>query len=157
MGCSRMIRQAVGAIVFQHNEFLLVHKVKISDIAEEHTMSKGEWDFPKGGVKHSDDDLASAILRELEEETGSKEFRVIKQFKDKICFVFPKEIQSNLGYEKQETTMFYVEYIGDRTDLHPKDNEISHVEFFETPNLLGVLNHDDTKGFFERILLKNFQ
>lgn len=75
-----MIRQAVGAIVFQHNELLLIHKVKISDIKGEYTLSKGEWDFPKGGVKHTDNDLESAMLRELEEETGSKKFKVISQF-----------------------------------------------------------------------------
>ncbi|WP_410985082.1 NUDIX domain-containing protein [Bacillus cereus] len=152
-----MIRQAVGAIIFQRDEFLLVHKVKISDTIEEHKMSKGEWDFPKGGVKHSDHDLVSAILRELEEETGSKKFRVIKQFEEKICFIFPKEIQVKLGYEKQETTMFYVEYIGDRIDLNPKDSEISHVEFFQTPNLLEILSHDDTKNFFQQAFLNNFR
>lgn len=37
-----MIRQTVGAVVFQHSEFLLVHKVKISDIDGEYAMSKGE-------------------------------------------------------------------------------------------------------------------
>ena len=143
-----MIRQAVGAVVFQQTEFLLVHKVKISDIEGEYTMSKGEWDFPKGGVKHTDNDLESAILRELEEETGTKKFKVMKQFEDKICFEFPEELKVKIGYEKQETTMFYVEYIGDRTDLHPKDNEINQVQFFKIQDVLSVLSHKDTKNFF---------
>ncbi|MFJ8353540.1 NUDIX domain-containing protein [Bacillus paramycoides] len=151
-----MIRQAVGAIVFQHNELLLIHKVKISDIKGEYTLSKGEWDFPKGGVKRTDNDLESAMLRELEEETGSKKFKVISQFEDKICFEFPEELKVKIGYEKQETTMFYVEYIGDRTDLDPKDNEISQVQFFKIQDVLRVLSHDDTKNFFEGIIQKMY-
>ncbi|QUG84530.1 NUDIX domain-containing protein [Bacillus nitratireducens] len=151
-----MIRQAVGAVVFQHSEFLLVHKVKISDIDGEYAMSKGEWDFPKGGVKHTDNDLESAILRELEEETGSTKFKVIKQFEDKICFGFPEELKMKIGYEEQETTMFYVEYIGDRIDLHPKDNEISQVQFFKIQDVLRVLSHEDTKKFFEGITQKMY-
>ncbi|GAB6437444.1 MULTISPECIES: NUDIX hydrolase [Bacillus] len=150
-----MIRQAVGAIILQHNEFLLVHKVKISDIEGEYNLSKGEWDFPKGGVKQTDDNLKSALLRELEEETGSKKFKVMKQFEDKICFEFPEELKVKIGYEKQETTMFYVEYIGDRTDLYPKDNEINQVQFFKIQDVLKVLSHDDTKEFFEGVFQKN--
>ena len=42
-----MIRQTVGAVVFQHSEFLLVHKVKISDIDGEYAMSKGNGIFLK--------------------------------------------------------------------------------------------------------------
>lgn len=42
-----MIRQAVGAIIFQNSEFLLVHKVKISDIEEEYNLSKGSGIFLK--------------------------------------------------------------------------------------------------------------
>ncbi|MFE5389826.1 NUDIX domain-containing protein [Bacillus thuringiensis] len=149
-----MIRQAVGAIIFQNSEFLLVHKVKISDIEGEYNLSKGEWDFPKGGLKHTDNDLESAILRELEEETGSKKFIVMKQLEDKICFEFPEELKVKTGFEKQETTMFYVEYIGDRTDLNPKDNEISQVQFFKTQDILSILSHDDTKNFFEVLIQK---
>ena len=33
-------------------------------------------DFPKGGVKHTDNDLESAILRELEEETGLQSLKL---------------------------------------------------------------------------------
>ena len=35
--------------------------------------------------------------------------------------------------------MFYVEYIGDRIDLHPKDNEISQVQFFKIQDVLVMM------------------
>lgn len=53
-----MIRQAVGAVVRQRDEILLVKKVKRT-----HTK-RGEWDFPKGGVDEKDTDLHQAIRRE---------------------------------------------------------------------------------------------
>ncbi|WP_330949449.1 NUDIX hydrolase [Virgibacillus sp. MG-45] len=62
-----MIRNAVGAIIFQGTDFLLVHKVKISSLSSGNEDIKGEWDFPKGGVEREDNSLEDAILRELED------------------------------------------------------------------------------------------
>lgn len=83
-----MIRKAVGAIVFQGTEFLLVHKVKVSSLKNFDDNIKGEWDFPKGGVEEGDKDLKATILRELEEETGSTQYKIIKQLDEIISFPF---------------------------------------------------------------------
>lgn len=82
-----MIRNAVGAIIFQGTEFLLVHKVKICSLPNTDGNSKSEWDFPKGGVEKSDKNLIGAILRELEEETGSTDYKIMKQLDEKISFL----------------------------------------------------------------------
>ncbi|MGM9986198.1 MAG: NUDIX domain-containing protein, partial [Bacillaceae bacterium] len=93
-------------------------------------------------------DLKRAILRELEEETGSTSYRYIKQYDEKICFEFPDDIRTKIGYEKQETTMFHFEYSGDETCLQPLDNEIDDIRFTTKENVLHQLTHDDTKNFF---------
>ena len=67
-----MIRRAVGAIVFQKDEVLLVHKVKRSEVNGELDVFQPEWDLPNGGVNEGEL-LQDAVLRELYEETGSKE------------------------------------------------------------------------------------
>lgn len=77
-----MIRHAVGAIVFQEDEVLLVHKVKRSEAASELDSFQAEWDFPKGGVKDGEF-LEDAILRELFEETGSTAYLIIEELADK--------------------------------------------------------------------------
>jgi putative (di)nucleoside polyphosphate hydrolase len=77
------IRKAVGAVVFQNDEYLLVHKVK--SINGKANIA-GHWDFPKGGVEESDRDFEAAIIRELKEETGSDNYRIINKFDKKICF-----------------------------------------------------------------------
>ncbi|KYG91354.1 hypothetical protein A0U40_15470 [[Bacillus] sp. KCTC 13219] len=145
-----MIRQAVGAIIFHQAEILLVHKVKISTIRD--MQIQGEWDFPKGGIEHNDKNLEAALFRELIEETGSVKYKVLEQLDEKIIFHFAEEFTHKTGYKMQETTMFVIEYTGDRSDLMPQDNEIRAIEFFSPNETLAKLTHQDTKLFFEKAL-----
>ncbi|UCZ55108.1 NUDIX hydrolase [Bacillus shivajii] len=142
-----MIRKAVGAIVFQKNKFLLVHKTKVNTLEGKRTV-KGEWDFVKGGVEKSDKDLSDAIVRELHEETGSTKYEIVKVFDEKISFDFPKDVKVKIGYDKQETTMFLVEFFGDVHALIPNDHEISDVTLIEKNKVVDILTHQDTKEFF---------
>ncbi|MEH7236726.1 NUDIX hydrolase [Bacillus sp. JJ1562] len=142
-----MIRQAVGAIVFKDDQFLLVHKTKINTRSGSETIS-GEWDFIKGGIEDSDESLQGALLRELKEETGSTDFLIIKEFDEKISFEFPKKIQRKIGYERQVTTMFLVEFTSGKEKLTPQDEEIADLLFIRKEKVLDTLTHDDTRSFF---------
>ena len=147
------IRKAVGAIILHHNAYLLVHKVKIMNAPQGPVSVPGMWDFPKGGI-HKAETESEAVLRELREETGSQHYRIIKQFAEKICFAFDKETHQLTGYEQQEATMFLVEYLGDRTDLHPQDDEIDQVCFIPAEQVLHYLSHDESKQFYEQLVLR---
>lgn len=48
-----MIREAVGAIVFKNDQFLIIKKTKINTLAGTEIIGS-EWDFIKGGVMESD-------------------------------------------------------------------------------------------------------
>lgn len=144
-----MIRKAVGAIVFQGDCFLLVHKVKINAGSTKEDII-GEWDVVKGGVENSDKDLQSAVLRELLEETSSSDFKIIKQLPEKICFDFPEETSRKIGYKRQETTMFLVEFFGDRELLKPNDNEIDKIKMVNKEEVLEKLSHIDTIEYFSK-------
>lgn len=138
------IRKAVGAVVFQNDEYLLVHKVKSINTK---ANLVGHWDFPKGGVQESDEGLENAMLRELKEETGSDNYKIIKKFHEKISFAFPKTHK----YDKQETIMFYVEYMGDREELKPQDEEIDEVKFFSRDEVKKVLSLEETCKFINEV------
>ncbi|WP_042150478.1 NUDIX domain-containing protein [Paucisalibacillus sp. EB02] len=144
-----MIRKAVGAIVFQGDKLLIVHKTKINTKEGKQSI-KGEWDFIKGGVEAADRDLQHAIIRELGEETGSSEFRIVKQLEEKICFDFPATVQEQIGYVSQETTMFLVEFIGDINSLWPNDSEISKATLLDVNRVEEMLTHQDTVDYFWR-------
>lgn len=149
-----MIRKAVGAIVFQGERFLIVHKTNIHTKTGKKPIN-GEWDIVKGGVKSSDENLNEAILRELREETGSTQYQIVKPFEEKICFEFPSHIKEKIGYDRQETTVFLVEYIGSQAALQPIDNEISEIQFVEKNQWLHKLTHIDTREFVKKYLLEH--
>ena len=144
-----MIRRAVGAIVFQKDEILLVHKVKRIEATNELDSFQAEWDFPKGGVKDGEP-LQDAILRELYEETGSTTYQIVEAVDETICFSFDALFTAATGYTGQVTTMFIVEYAGDRTDLTSQDEEINDIQFIHKDNVLDYLSHEETRAFYKR-------
>lgn len=147
-----MIRKSVGAIVFQNDKFLIVHKTKINTKLGKETI-QGEWDIIKGGVKESDSSYRNSIVREIEEETGSRNYKIIKQFDEKMCFEFSSVIKEKIGFERQVTTLFLVEYLGDINSLKSLDNEISDIKFVTKDLLIDKLTHKDTIEFFMKHIL----
>lgn len=137
-------RLAVGAVIMQCSQVLLVHKVKVMTEEQVNDKVNGTWDFPKGGVEESDVNLEEALLRELEEETGSKAYRIIKRYNETIDFKFPKGYK----YESQKTIMYHVIYTGDRSDIKAKDEEIDDIKFVEYKDVLNTLELEETKSFF---------
>ncbi len=145
------IRQAVGAIVYKEDHYLLVHKTKINTRTGTKKID-GEWDFVKGGIEDSDESPRHAILRELQEETGSIDFSIIKQFDEKIHFEFPEKMKKKIGYERQETTMFLVEFTGSNCEFAPLDKEIAELQFIPEKEVGDKLTHEDTRSFFMKNL-----
>lgn len=140
-------RQAVGAVVFKDNKYLLVHKVKIVDGKNGMEDINGTWDFVKGGVQQKDMDFQTAVLRELKEETGSENYRIASLFDDKICF----EFLSRGIYDGQETTMFYVEYIGNKLELNPQEDEIDQVKFCYKDEVIKLVGFHETLNFLNKV------
>ncbi len=148
-----MIRRAVGVIATQGRRVLLVYKVKASDFTGGAESIPGEWDFPKGGAKPFESDLEGAAMRELREETGSTQYRIIRAFSERICFTFPPTVQEKPGYQRQETVMFRAEYQGDGSDLHPHDEEIAKTCLVSFEEALALLAHQESRDFFAHVFL----
>jgi len=147
-----MIRKAVGAIVFKGDKFLLVGKIKLMDMPDGPVDIPLEWHIPSGGVIDDDKSNLEAIKRELKEETGSQRFRIITELENKLCFMFPQDIRDRTGFEKQETVMFLVEYLGSGDDLKPIDTEIDRVEFVTKEELFKRINFEDFREYFRETL-----
>lgn len=147
----KSVRKAVGAVIFRGEYILLVNKVMASLLEDWDGPDEGEWDFPKGGIEQKDDSLEEALLRELQEETGSTEYIIVRKLEEKICFLFPPIIVEKSGYERQETEMFLVEYLGDEKNLLPIDREIREARFFRVEEVEGQLTHLDTKEFWGKV------
>lgn len=142
-----MIRYAIGGIIKLDDSLLLVKKGKIMD-AKKTIEVKSEWDFPKGGIKKEDLDIQSALFREIHEETGAKDFRIIGEL-GTLEFEFPVSLKERLGFERQVTHMFLLEFFGDRDQLKPKTEEISEVTFVKFDKVAERLKLSETREFFQ--------
>ncbi|WP_152041228.1 bis(5'-nucleosyl)-tetraphosphatase [Salinigranum salinum] len=70
---------SAGAILFRdtrgHREYLLLKS------------RPGDWEFPKGGVE-GDEELQQTAIREVREEAGVEDFRLIDGFREDYSYVF---------------------------------------------------------------------
>lgn len=64
----------------------------------------------------------------------------MKRFEKPLCFHFPKDYVRKIGYKRQITHMFLVEYMGE-TPLTPFDDEIDQLGFFSGEDVILLLNH----------------
>ena len=75
--------KSCGIVLFNSDEFLLIQHPSKSNGDE------GHWDFPKGHVEGNETELETA-KRELVEETGIVDFRLLDGFRHRIEYVFQK-------------------------------------------------------------------
>jgi 8-oxo-dGTP pyrophosphatase MutT (NUDIX family) len=70
---------SAGAILFRdtrgYREYLLLKS------------RPGDWEFPKGGVE-GDEELQQTAIREVKEEAGVEDFRLIDGFREDYSYVF---------------------------------------------------------------------
>ena len=78
---------SAGVILFRKEDktqlYLLLHY-------ENKESGKKHWDFPKGHIEKGES-LKNTALRELEEETGIKNVKLLDNFKETISYFFKKE------------------------------------------------------------------
>lgn len=136
------IRYAVGAIIKQEDSYLLVRKIFTASIQKKTTP---RYDLLKGGVNDDDPSHVAALFREFSEELNHDAFKIIKEYDQKICFDFP----DHFPYDKQETTMFLVDYYGEKSEIEPDGHEVDEVLWVSKDELLGMITLEETLAFLK--------
>ena len=80
------IERSAGAIIFRKEKdkiyYLLLHYPGAS-----HRAEKNYWDLPKGHIEKGESEI-DTVKREVKEETGIEEIKIIEGFKETIKYFF---------------------------------------------------------------------
>ncbi len=112
------MEKSCGIILFHSDEFLVIqHPTESNDV-------KGHWDFPKGHVEDNETELETAT-RELQEETGIDNFKLIDNFRHKITY----NIHKNNGLIPKEVIFFLAESSTKSIQLSSEHQNYSWLNF----------------------------
>ncbi|MEK7526198.1 MAG: NUDIX domain-containing protein [Patescibacteria group bacterium] len=95
-----------------------------------------QWNFSGGGIEE-DETPKKALLRELKEELGSTNFKIIKESNIVSKYNWPNSViikrlkKDRKTWRGQEAIYFLVEYLGKKEDLKPDPEEIRKIKWIK--------------------------
>ena len=116
------LRIGVGIILLNHENNIFVGK-RIDN-------PKNSWQMPQGGVDKNEDFLQAA-KRELEEETGVKSEKLVKELDGWFKYDLPKYLLGKLWkgkYRGQKQKWFVMKFLGKQDEINVKTK---NAEFFK--------------------------
>ena len=116
------LRLGAGIVLLNHENKVFVGK-RIDNPAN-------SWQMPQGGVNQNENFL-DAAKRELEEETGIKTVKLIKELDQWLAYDLPKNLLGKLWkgkYRGQKQKWFIMRFIGKNDEINIKTK---NPEFFD--------------------------
>ncbi len=114
-------RKGVAAIIINKDKKVLMC---------EHVWIDDAWQFPQGGIEENED-KDKAILRELDEELGSTNFKIIGKMEETIQYKFPFYLKEKYGFPGQEQTFFLVYFTGKDSEIRFDNQEKPEFKAFK--------------------------
>ena len=111
------LRVGVGIALLNHENKVFVGK-RIDNPAN-------SWQMPQGGVDENEDFLCAA-KRELEEETGVRTVKVIKELNEWQTYDLPKNLLGKLWkgkYRGQKQKWFIMRFLGKNDEINIRTNK----------------------------------
>ena len=143
------LRLGVGAIVLNNKNRVFVGKRKDNPV--------NKWQMPQGGVNEGER-LIDAMKRELKEETGIENIKILKEIDGWSEYELPEYLLGKIWkgrYRGQKQKWFIVRFLGNDSEI---DLETGKPEFIEwqwinVENLPGVIV-EFKKKVYEQLLPK---
>jgi putative (di)nucleoside polyphosphate hydrolase len=133
-------RPNVGAVLFNRDGLVFVARRADMPNAE---GPAGGWQLPQGGIDEGEDPR-TAVLRELEEEIGTRKAEVIGEHPDWLTYELPPDL---LGiawrgrYRGQRQRWFAMRFTGEDSDIrldldpHPEFDAWRWIKLAELPSI----------------------
>ena len=143
------MRNGVGAVVLNKNNKVFVGK-RIDNPGK-------FWQMPQGGVDEGEK-YFDAMKRELFEETGIKDFEVIKEIEGMTEYELPDYLLGKIWkgkYRGQRQKWFIVKFVGDEREinLQTKNPEFIEWKWVQKEKLPKIIV-DFKKHVYERLLIE---
>ena len=140
-------RNGVGIFLLNKEKKLWIGK-RIDD-------EKDFWQMPQGGVDVKESD-SEAMMRELKEEIGTNNIKVLGKSEEKLFYDLPKELISKVWsgrYKGQAQQWYACDFIGsdNEIDLNYHKPEFSEWKWVEPEKILDLVI-PFKKNMYEKIL-----
>ena len=147
------LRIGVGAIVLNKKNQVFVGKRKDNPV--------DKWQMPQGGVNEGED-LTSAMKRELNEETGIQNIKILNEIDGWFEYELPNYLLGKIWKGKfrgQKQKWFIVKFLGDDEEINLEKDKPEFIEWkwLDIENLPNVIV-DFKKKVYEKLLpkIRNF-
>jgi putative (di)nucleoside polyphosphate hydrolase len=142
-------RDNVASVVFKGNKFLLVQLKG---------WPENFWKFPQGGMNVGEQE-EGAVLRELSEELGTTNFKIIGKsvYTNKYDWPIDSIEKAGFRWKGQFQRFFVVEFLGDESEVNFDRNEIQACKWVKKDEIFGHIDHDhklfvNYKNTIEKVL-----
>ena len=143
------LRVGVGAIVLNSKNQVFVGKRKDNPI--------DKWQMPQGGV-NKNEDLLTAMKRELFEETSIINIKVLKELDQWLEYELPKELLGIIWrgkYRGQKQKWFITRFVGNEKEInlntkYPEFIEWKWIKVEELPRVIVSFK----KQVYEKLLVE---
>ena len=134
---NKIVIEAGGGMVFNRNGELLL------------MFRRGQWDMPKGKIDQGET-IEECALREVTEETGLKDLRIIKKLQTTYHTYFYKGIPA-----LKPSHWFLMEYPGNDDPIPQTEEDITEIKWVDkkTANLLMNNAYPSIKEMVEKYFL----
>lgn len=129
---------SVGAVVINSKNKILLILQRKADY----------WEFPKGHMEGQEDELVT-MDREVKEETGIKNYELIKGFRHEIHYSFEQD--GNITYKK---VIFYLIRTDDSIEISIEHKEYKWVDFDEALNMVAYEEQKEVLRSFKYFMEK---
>lgn len=110
----------------------------------------GDWEFPKGGVEGAEE-LQQTAIREVREEAGIEEFRLVDGFRDEYDYVF----QANGQTIHKTVHLFIAESFEASAELSTEHRDLQWRDYEQAVNTITQDGPRDILEDADRFLDKN--
>jgi len=143
------LRVGVGAIVLNNENKIFVGKRKDNPV--------DKWQMPQGGVDKNEN-LVTAMKRELYEETSIKNIKILKELDEWFEYELPKNLLGIIWkgrFRGQKQKWFIVKFVGKENEInlktkHPEFIEWKWIKMDELPKVIV----DFKKNVYEKLLIE---